>query len=205
MIMQKKLDLWHILVDFGTGYLAFLAIVLGWMSIDLSRFKLVFHYLQTFSSIYPLFIMIPLMFITGTIIDALTSPLVGTLYSGLYRDSEEIAAMKEVVKKDVSVESLNPFVWAKTYCIQENYDSQYIIFISKFGLYRNFGVVLFLFGLFELIVSVYVGVCSLFILGLVLIVVAIFLIKRCKDFYDHSGRSVLTHYLVSKGKKDIYE
>lgn len=203
MISKIEISLWDIFVTLGTGIVAVFFVtghLLLW-GIDLEKLKTI----KDISSIILLFVMIPSVFIIGILFDGLVIVISSNTIEKIFKvgkPSEYCEKLNQILKdkhipKDVS-EHLNPYFWCKDYVIQNKIDTPFMVFLSKFGFYRN---IAFLFYLNALIFIIFLIIEGNIIISIAVIVgsitLGIIFSFRSKKFYLHMEKAIYGNYFVA--------
>jgi len=110
-----------------------------------------------------------------------------------------VQAVKDDIPADIS-DFVVPYHWAKDYLSQETVETPYMAFLSKFGFYRNLGV---LSLLNVLLIPCLYDVEKPHKIILSILVLATFLyLWRSHTFYNHLGDAMYRHYAIFRDRRE---
>lgn len=207
--MIRKISLWDLFVTFGLGLFT-VGIVLSHLLIiqilNIQQFTTLFS-----STATVIFICAPFIFLLGLVIDGLANKIMGFLINKLKikEDPKDIKYLSDYVKENEIPDKLKneiiPYHWCKDYITQNEIESQFMPFLSKFGFYRGVSFLFLINGIFILIyyeINMWFSLSSL-IIGLLFLVMSYILLIRSKDFFQHTGRTVFRHFLIHRHYKEL--
>ena len=205
--MQRlNVKFWDVLVTFGTGIMT---IVQGGLLYTIffrngQLEKLISSDLPTVSV---LLVGIPIVLAIGLIIDALANVLGDPFINWLFKVQQappDIKKLATYVKKNYIPDELqaqiSPYHWCKDYLIQNEIESPFMDFLSKFGFYRNLA---FLFYSGAVVVLVILAIQRTHVVETIAVLVlsiplGVVCTIRSRSFYRHMGRAVFRHFLIAR-------
>lgn len=211
MIRKIDISLWDIIVTFGSGILFLILIVIHLLFLRVLTPSEILIMMDIPSS-FLVILGLPLIFVAGLLLDAISITLGDFFVEPVFKmteDSKEIEKLTEIIKEkyikpeepEVSENIEKPFHWAKDYLIQNQIETNYMVFLSKFGFYRNVAFILFLNALIFLIYFFISGFELKFMATFVVSLFAGVLFSlRSKKFYGYVGMTVLRNYLIAKSR-----
>ena len=207
MFEKIRVSIWEWFVYFLSGFLGLISIV---VSFNLNGDINIYTYIDKVRGV-DIFILILLLILIGKLIEPFANLFDKAIsylakkcvfISAILGDSSNNKWMKEItdqyvplIKKKVPEEfSSDEFVfrWAKDFLIQQDLNSDGLIFLTRYGFYRSVAFILFSTGV------VYMVNNENFIVGLILIVASFVYRFRSGNFYVHLNQSVYNNFLVAK-------
>jgi hypothetical protein len=213
VIDKIQLTLWDWLVYFLSGFLLIIVVILN-LAIYQNNF------LENFSiykdSLFTnLFVLFLLCILSGMLIEPLGNlieklqftlqnlfPKISPYEKVNKREKEIRETYEKLIKLEINTQSReipDLYHWAKNYLLQNNINTSYMVFLSKFGFYRNVGCIFYL-NIFIVIalhpltvLSVLITICS-FLLGLLYF-------YRSRKFFNDLSLTVYQNFLINKSVK----
>lgn len=208
MVEKIRLTLWDIFSFFLTGFL--IACIFSISLIALENYS--FHAYLVFIKELPssiLLVVAPLLF---TLIGMLVEPMAN--YFDKYilkyllwwvekqkdKQSVEEVILKEEIKKShlgsLNGKIDNPFSPCKEYVETKQLSTTFMVFLSRYGFYRNCAFITIMTGL-VLAIYIYEPFISFSILVITYFISAIFK-KRLLDFYSYMAPTIYRAFLIDK-------
>ncbi len=205
--MFRKISLWDLFVSFGLGLLTLISLFTHFLIVNYNT-PTYNHLLviieKTFNSTLSiLFFLIPIIFVIGFIMDAISNKLIKLVENifKLKEESKEIKALANLIKNKYmpNYEEIKSYDWCKNYILQNELETPFMAFLSKFGFYRGAACILFINGIFTIIYYPIINsqyLIPIFI-GVVISISGYILLQRSKEFYKHMDKCVYINYLIS--------
>ena len=148
---------------------------------------------------------IPLIFIIGLIFDACSIVLISPFFDHnlkVQKENEHDKKVNEIIKRKYMPKNLHdlvePYFWANYTLSQKEVSTPYMVFLSKFGFYRNL-CSLSCLNAIAVLVLYRISLITLVVVVSSLIISYAFM-KRSNKFYQHCSKAVYGHYFVNKVK-----
>ncbi|MBN2279620.1 MAG: hypothetical protein JXQ65_03485 [Candidatus Marinimicrobia bacterium] len=206
MIEKIKIELWDIFVYLITGVIVLINILLfSWKGIIDFIHSIDFQYVIKLNSFFTTIFFLFSIFSMGLIIEPLAN-----LYEKLFKKfcffkgletwRNSIENNYAGIKEFIPLENKKfHYQYCKTYLIQNNIKTEFMAFLSKFGLYRNISFLCFVNGIIILFIKKF-DLTSIFI-SILLIIFSQFYLYRSQKYYCHMTNSILTNFLIFKTKE----
>lgn len=203
-IKYYNINLWDFLVSLCSGILFTIFLFL-----DLFIFNVItIEQIRLLNNINLGFfiLLIPTLLIIGLVIDALANIFEKNIIKRIYdtnKEHDDVKKLSNYIQKRFIKKELRkliiPYHWCKNFLIQKGIKTNYTNFLSKYGFYRTIAFLFYLNSLIFMIKGLFNSVNTSFILlAIVQLVIAIIMTKRSKTFFEHTGKDVLTHFLIAK-------
>ncbi|AWR58724.1 hypothetical protein ACS7D5_16330 [Proteus mirabilis] len=207
MIEKIRISLWDIFTFFMTGVF-FVIIILGFITINnqLPQKEVIFDFLIKLPATYILVVMPIILILLGLLIEPIANFF--ERYIGKYlffwikinEDKRKIdkETMEKYIKEnsfgDLNNKIENPFMICKEYVETKQLSTTFMVFLSRYGFYRNCSFIILLFGVVCFLTSSFS--CISF-LGLIVSYLSSGLLKkRADEFYSYQATTVYSAFLI---------
>lgn len=207
MVRQIKLSMWDALSHYVTGFTIMLSIYLHGAAKSIVP---EFECSESKAAMIG-FVGILLPYVVGLLFEPVANlveellkkwlPLRLRKLFGLSNDKadKEQAVLADIAKRALPAElrdHVNVYHWCKDYLIQKGADTPYMVFLAKFGFYRNMGC---LFFMNALAVAFLHWRCWLWASCMVVccIVLGIIYYRRSATFFRNLGNAMYNNYLIA--------
>lgn len=206
MIEKIRVSLWDIFTFFMTGVFFIISslIFLG-VTKRLPELKVVFDFLIKLPATYIVVVMPIVLILTGLLIEPLANFF--DRYIGKYlffwlrvNDSKRKpneSVMRKYIEEnclgDLSKRIENPFVLCKEYVETKQLSTTFMVFLARYGFYRNCSFIVFSIGLFYFID---VFDCTAFVFLVMSYFFGALFKKRADEFYSYQATAVYSAFLI---------
>jgi hypothetical protein len=208
MVRQIKLSMWDALSHYVTGFVVMLSVYLHGAAKGL-----VPSFEGTESKVALIgFVGVLLPYVVGLLFEPVANLVSDKLKKGLpsrlgktfgwpdiSADVEQTrlsALAKEVMPKGVK-DNIDIFQWCKDYLVQNGTDTPYMVFLAKFGFYRNMGCLFFMNALAVGILYWQCWCWTVCGIAVSCVVLGIIYYNRSGKFYRHLSVAMYRNYLVA--------
>ncbi len=217
MVEKIKVSLWDVYSFFLTGFSLFVWAIAGSILEGLLSFKDILEFVSTFSNMIFLFFCVFMMILFGMLFEPianyfdrfidvivkkyfnLTEEMGFNNKGAISEDSEEDRLKKIILSSymgELKGKISEPYQICKEYIEIKGINTNFMVFLSRYGFYRNMAFLIFL-TIVLLFVLGGINSCNFFIC-FVLFVLYILMRKRSKEFYSYMAPTVYRCYLVEK-------
>ncbi|MBJ2110320.1 hypothetical protein [Proteus terrae] len=207
MIEKIRISLWDIFTFFMTGVF-FVIVILGFITINnqLPQKEVIFDFLIKLPATYILVVMPIILILLGLLIEPIANFF--ERYIGKYlffwikinEDKRKIdkETMEKYIKEnsfgDLNNKIENPFMICKEYVETKQLSTTFMVFLSRYGFYRNCSFIILLFGVACFLIS---NFSCISFLGLIVSYFSSGLLKkRADEFYSYQATTVYSAFLI---------
>ena len=208
MIEKIRVTLWDLLTFFLSGFFVSIIIIFHLIVLENDMCISLIKLLKDIPTSYVLFTTLMSLTLTGMLIEPVANivdkKIIAPVLSKLklvrsrnIREKEELkSTISKILKSEMDEEITNTYHFCKDYVEQKQLTTNFMVFLARFGFYRNVSFLCFVTGIFSLFI--YEEIINSIIALFVWLIFTVIYKKRSEDFFSYQAPTLYRAFLADR-------